>query len=208
MRNMMVLLVLFWGAVSVGCPSEPPPPVTACSSCGAIELVWLKSRTKGPVNEAFIKQTAQTLERRFGLSVSVHTPIAIDPKSFNMSRRQYNCDKLNEHLKGVFKHNDESNVTRLALTNADIFAGKWQFVYGCQFSHRINRTGVGVVSSHKMGKGPEGEARVLTMLGKYIALISCKTPPSMHPKHITYSGIRSARAIDKMGTNVCWRAPK
>lgn len=207
MKKHFVFLCLFAG---LGCDGQPVD-VPRCTQCGQVELIYLRSSAKGPVNKILVDHYAKQLRDEFGLRVRVHDSIGIPKEAFHAERKQHDADRINELLSKQFinKDTNKKGTLVLALTNSDLYmksSSDWNFVYGARRYAKNRRDGVGVVSSFQM-RGPNASNRIRTMASKYIALISCNMAPSPNSKQVTYSMIRSSRDLDNMQPKVCQKVP-
>ena len=127
--------------------------------------------------------------------------MSIDASTFDTARGQYDGTAIVSRMADA---STSPETTLIALSNADLFVSikpEWRYA----FSARVTRKGAGalaVISPARMS-GPNQRRRLLVMLGKYIALLSCGFESSSNPRSITFDNVMGPNDLDAMDAVVC-----
>lgn len=140
---------------------------------------------------------------KYGLSVSLLPPVALEPSAFNEERQQFVAELLVGLMRrGCPEQAQDPAAILIGLTGEDIYINEynWQFTFSWRQEGRF-----AVVSDARMHLGaatlPAGrvESRLRKMVTKNIGIMHYGLRPSDDPRSVLYNSVGGLRELDRMG---------
>jgi predicted Zn-dependent protease len=170
------------------------------SRCDADGLVCLAPL--GQVPTALVRHLVSHYQTQYGLDVLVLTPIAIPETLVDANRDQVDAVELMSFMRRRFNPYYESEGNIIGVTAVDMYSRQqpnWRYAFG--------QLGIeeGVVSIVRMDPtnygAPDAEtldARVRTLVSKYIGILHYGLSPSSDPNSPMYNNILGPSDLDRM----------